>query len=136
MRQGLLPRPCARWPRIVKPAGSGAGQNVTLNGSTSDAARGRTLSSYSWTAVNGSPSFVGATNGPSATVAVPAAGRVTVRLEVTDDIGSTDLQEVTLGAAASSGSGGGGGGATHPLMLCALGLLLVRSRRPIATCSW
>jgi len=117
-------RPMAR---IVAPAGSGAGQNVSLNGSTSDAARNRTISSYSWTPVSGSPTFVGATDGPNVIVAVPASGQVKVRLAVADDLGSTDAQEVTLGKAPSSG--GGGSGATHPLMLLALGLLLARRRR-------
>ena len=121
--------------RIVAPSGSGAGKNVSLNGNTSDAARGRTLSNYSWTAVSGNPAFLGATNGPSATVAVPAAGWVTVRLEVTDNVGRTDAEEVTLGTAATS-DGGGGGGATHPLLLFSLSLLLVRPRRPIASPYW
>ena len=85
-------RPMAR---IVKPAGTGAGQNVTLNGSSSDAARGRSVSSYAWTAVSGSPVFVGATNGAMATVAVPERGLVTVRLTVTDDLGRADTQEET-----------------------------------------
>lgn len=109
--------------RIVKPAGTGAGQNVTLDGSISDAARNRTIISYAWTGVSGNPVFVGATNGSSATVAVPASGRVTVQLAVTDDANRTDAQEVTLG------SSGGGGGAIHPLMLLTLGLLLARRRR-------
>lgn len=115
-------RPMAR---IVVPDGTGAGQNVTLNGSSSAAARNRTITSYSWTAVSGNPTFVGATNGSSATVAVPASGKVTIRLTVTDDASRTDAQEVTLGISSS----GGGGGATHPLVLLALGLLLARRRR-------
>ncbi len=118
-------RPVAR---IVPPAGAGAGENVTLDGSTSDAALGRIVSSYSWSAVSGSPVFVGPTTGTTATVAVPASGRVTVRLEVTDDAGGTDAQDVTLGSTSSSG-GGGGGGATHPLMLLILSALLWARRR-------
>ncbi|MEO7386646.1 MAG: S8 family serine peptidase, partial [Gammaproteobacteria bacterium] len=116
-------RPMAR---VVKPAGNGAGQNVTLNGSSSDAARNRTLSSYAWSGVSGSPVFVGGTNGQSATVSVPDAGQVVVRLTVTDDQGRPDSRDTTLGIAPSSG--GGGGGATHPLMLVALALLLGRRR--------
>jgi serine protease len=118
-------RPMAR---IVVPDGTdiATGQNVVLDGSTSDAARDRIISSYSWTAVSGNPTFQSATDGPNATVAVSAAGPVTVRLEIADDVGRTDRQEVTLEAAASSG--GGGGGTTHPLMLLTLGLLLARRR--------
>jgi serine protease len=118
-------RPMAR---VVKPGGAEAGRNIALDGSSSDAARNRVISAYAWTGVSGNPVFVGATNGSSATVAVPAVGRVTVRLTVTDDLGRIDASDVTLGAAASSG-GGGGGGAIHPFMLFALALLLGRRRR-------
>lgn len=114
-------RPLAR---IVKPAGSGAGQNVALDGSSSAAARNRTISSYAWTGVSGNPAFVGGTAGPTATVAVPSSGQVTVRLQVTDDAGRTDAREVTLGSAP-----GGGGGAMHPAVLLALALIGGRRRR-------
>jgi uncharacterized protein (TIGR03382 family) len=114
--------------RIIVPDGTevSTGQNVFLDGSNSDAARGRTISRYAWTAVSGSPLFVGATDGPNATVALPAAGSATVRLEIEDNFGQQDIQDVTLEAAASSG--GGGGGASHPLMLLILALLLARRR--------
>lgn len=114
-------RPIAR---IVKPGGSGAGQNVTLDGQGSAAARGRSVTGYAWVAVSGDAFFVGATNEALATVAVPDKGLVTIRLTVSDDLGRTDAQEVTLGAS----SGGGGGGATHPVMLMVLALLLRRRR--------
>lgn len=117
-------RPMAR---IVKPDGTGTGQDVLLDGGDSAAARNRTISSHAWTAVSGDPTFVGATDGANATVTVPAVGLVTVQLTVTDDLGRSDAQEVTLGKAPSSG--GGGGGAIHPLMLLTLGLLLARRRR-------
>jgi serine protease len=118
-------RPMAR---IVAPAGAAAGQNVTLNGSTSGAARNRTVASYAWTGVSGNTAFVGATNGPLVTVAMPASGQVTVRLAVTDDLGRADSSEATLGVVAGGGGGGGGGGSTHPLVLLVLGLLLRRRR--------
>jgi uncharacterized protein (TIGR03382 family) len=69
--------------------------------------------------------YVGATNGAMATVAVPDQGLVTAQLTVTDDLGRTDTQEVTLG---TTSSGGGGGGAIHPLLLLGLALLLGRRR--------
>ena len=78
--------------------------------------------------MSGNPAFVGATNGSTVTVAVPASGQVRVRLAVTDDLGRSDTSEVTLGAAAVGGGGGGGGGMTHPLVLLVLGLLLGRRR--------
>ena len=113
-------RPMAR---VVAPAGTGAGTDVTLNGSVSDAAPTRTISSFAWTAVSGNPRFVTATNGPNVTVAVPDVGQVRVRLGVTDDLGRSDAREVTLGEAPRSG-----GGSTHPLVLLVLGLLLGRRR--------
>jgi serine protease len=116
-------RPMAR---IVEPDGSGAGENVTLDGRASAAARNRTISSYSWTVVSGTASFVGATDGPTATVAVPASGKIDVQLVISDDLGRTDDAAVTLGR---SPGGGGGGGAIHPLALAGLGLL-ARRRRP------
>jgi len=116
-------RPMAR---IVKPDGNGAGQNVTLDGSSSDAARGRSVTGYSWTAGSGDPLFVGGTAGATATVAVPQQGLVTVLLTVTDDQGQTDTQEVTLGT--TSSGGGGGGGVIHPVVLLGLALLLCRRR--------
>lgn len=116
-------RPMAR---IIKPAGSGAGLNVTLDGSSSAAARNRTVSSFSWTVVSGSATFVGATNAPTAIVAVPASGPVEVQLAVSDDLGGADVQEVTLGNAPSSG---GGGGAIHPLILAGLSVLVSYRRR-------
>jgi hypothetical protein len=97
-----------------------------LNGNTSGAARNRTVASYAWTGVSANTTFVGATNGPTVMVAMPASGQVTVRLAVTDDLGRADSSEVTLGVVV--GGGGGGGGATHPLVLLALGLLLGRRR--------
>jgi serine protease len=120
-------RPMAR---VVGPAGSGAGQDVTLNGSTSAAAPGRTLAAYAWSGVSGNPQFVGATNEPTVTVAVPDSGEVKVRLRVTDDLGRTDTRDVTLGEA----PGGGGGGAFHPaallLLLVARGLRRRDAGRP------
>ena len=116
-------RPMAR---VVKPSGSGAGLNVTLDGGSSAAARDRTIVSYAWTGISGDPTFVGTMSGQTATVAVPSSGQVTVQLQVTDDAGRTDAQEVTLGAV----PGGGGGGALHPLLLAGLVLLSARPRRP------
>ena len=95
-------RPMAR---VLKPAGTGAGQSVTLDGSSSAAARSRSISNYAWTPVAGNPAFVGATNGSMATIAVPASGLVTVLLTVTDDAGRTDAREVTLGVADEDGDG-------------------------------
>lgn len=114
-------RPMAR---ISLPAGATAGQNVTLDGNGSEAARGRTIAGYAWTLVSGTGSFVGSSTESSATVAVPPGGRVRVRLEVTDDVGRSDSRDETLGA-----SGGGGGGAVDPMLLLALLVMPARGRR-------
>lgn len=124
-------RPIAR---IASVSGSGAGQNVRLDGSTSAAGRNRTLDQYAWTPVSGDPVFVGATNEPVTTVAVPASGLVTVRLTVTDDVGRSDSRELTLGASSGGGgsgstSGGGGGGGGGAVDLLVPGLLLALARR-------
>lgn len=117
-------RPVAR---IVAPDVTAAGSNVTVNGSSSAAARGRTISAWAWTSVGGNTQFIGAVDGPTTMVAMPASGPVTVRLTVTDDLGRTDVLNETLIARTS---GGGGGGAGHPLQLVVLGLLaLTRWRR-------
>lgn len=121
-------RPIAR---LVKPSGATAGRNVTLDGTGSVVARGRSVASYGWSVVSGTASFVGATDGDSAVVAVPASGLSVVRLDITDDNGATDSAEVPVGttAASSSGGGGGGGGAPDPFLLAALMLLAWKRRR-------
>lgn len=125
-------RPIAR---IASVSGSGAGQNVRLDGSASAAGRNRVVREFAWTSVSGNPAFVGTTNEAVTTVAVPASGLVTVRLTVTDDVGWSDSRELTLGTSAGgggsaggSGSGGGGGGAVD-LLVPGLLLGLVRRRR-------
>ncbi|MEO8444158.1 MAG: S8 family peptidase [Gammaproteobacteria bacterium] len=114
-------RPIAR---IVVPSSTPAGTNVTVIGSSSAAARNRTIAAYNWTAISPGVNFIGSTSGPSAAVAMPASGNVNLRLSVTDDAGRSDSADVTLVATRS----GGGGGLTHPLVLAVLGLLLVRRR--------
>jgi serine protease len=123
-------RPIAR---LVSPTGTTAGRNVTLDGSGSAVARGRSVASYSWSVLSGTASFVGTADGDSAVVAVPAAGLSTVRLDVTDDNGATDSAEVTLGTAATSnsGGGGGGGGAPDPFLLAVLLLVALQHRRQV-----
>lgn len=120
-------RPIAR---LVQPAGTTVGEDVTLDATGSAAARGRSLTRYDWSVVSGAASFVGPADGDTAVIAAPTAGLSTVRLTVTDDNGATDSAEVTLEtmAASSSSGGGGGGGALDPLLLA--GLVLLGRRRP------
>jgi serine protease len=83
---------------VALPATVAAGQNVSLNASSSAAACGRTLSSFAWAYVSPSgnpPAIVGVTTS-SATVIAPTTGSLTVRVTVTDDLGRTDFADVTV----------------------------------------
>jgi serine protease len=96
-----------------------AGNSVSFDGGGSSATSGRAITAYLWTMASGTTqsAFVGATNGPTATVTTGAAGTLKVQLTVTDSAGAQDAKIATVtvdGGASSggSGSGSGGGGAT------------------------
>ncbi len=110
-------RPMAR---IATPASVAGGQNITLDGTGSRAARDRSITGYGWSIVSGTADFVGSSLGSSAVLALPPTGTVRVRLEVVDDLGRRDSKDVTVGG---SSSGGGGGGGSADIWLVA-GLLL------------
>ncbi len=125
-----------------------AGTAVTLGSAGSGATTGRTLTGFQWTLTSGAglASFVGATDGSTATLATSGAGTVVVQLTVTDSTGATGTasQTITVAAApvvvtppntntdgASSGGGGGAMGAGWVLgLLAAAGLLRRRAPRP------
>jgi serine protease len=143
---------------IAAPVSVMAGQNVSLDGSSSAAACNRTLTTYAWTVAPGSvgaPVISGADQ-PIATVQAPNSGSFTLRLTVTDSSGAQDFADVTVTPTAAAttaiaplpgnacptpitvqqvpppaggGSGGGGGGGALVLEIFALALLLAR-RRP------
>ncbi len=92
------------------------GSSVTLSGAGSTASAGRSISSYRWTLVSGagSASFVGATDGSTATLATSAVGPVVVQLMVTDSFGASQSSSQTLSVGAvpvvvTAPAGGGGG---------------------------
>lgn len=121
----------------VSPASPQIGVNVLLNGQSSTAAAGRTLTAYQWAITSGSTlaSFTGATNTATATLSPVAAGTVTVQLTVTDDLGSSHVssQTVTIGSTPPPQPVlESGGGSSSPLALGVLALcavLLGRRRR-------
>jgi len=92
------------------------GTAVTLDGSSSSASTGNTISSYLWTVTSGSTlaSITSSTNASTATLMPTAAGTVIVSLTVTDSAGYSNTTSTTLTAAAAttppatSSSGGGG----------------------------
>ena len=116
------------------------GDTITLDGSGTVVYGGHTIVSYRWTITDGasitsfigenntrsalsagtkmsasSASFIGATNGPSATLRATGAGNVTVQLAVTDDTGATatgstsfTIAAAPVAAPVAAGSGGGG----------------------------
>jgi len=116
-------RPMAR---IADPDNATAGETITLNGTASAAARGRSVASYLWSVSGSTANIIGTSTAAIATLQISAAGPVYVQLTVMDDVGAQDSASVTVDAAAGSG-GGGGGGLMHPLLLA--GLLVVGLRR-------
>lgn len=121
----------------------GPGRTLTLDGSQSAAATGRTIASYAWTTVSTSggaatPSFA-TPAAATTTILSPVSGSISVRLTVVDDHGGSDTADLTIDAATSGGnvtapsapataSSGGGGGAMDPALLLALTAALVLGR--------
>ncbi len=119
----------------------GNGKSITIDGSTSSAAAGRTLASYAWTVVAtsggaGTPAIAGPA-AATTTVLSPTTGSYTLRFTVTDNLGATDQADITVQAASSGGgvtstsppattSGGGGALGSE---LFALGLLAAVRRQ-------
>ena len=111
------------------------GVSVTLSGSGSSAAAGRSISSYLWQVVSGSANLVGANNGQTATLTASAIGSVTVRLSVTDNMGLSGTTTALLSAQAvptptpTPTPSTSGGGALGVFWLAGLGLALHGLRR-------
>ena len=119
-----------------------AGNTVTLDGSKSGVATGRT-GTYQWTVVSATlgataPTIVNALQSV-ASVPVQANGTVVLRLTVTDNLGATDTADVSIAMAAATTTGTtttapppsastGGGGAYSWLLMLMSALLLARRR--------
>jgi serine protease len=98
----------------VSPAAPVAGQPITLSGSNSTVAAGRSIAGWQWSLVDGggaASGFAGSTSAASATLQPAAAGTVVVRLVVTDDLGVAVAAQLSVAVAAAPAapvSGGGG----------------------------
>ncbi len=121
----------------VNPAAPIAGQPVTLSGSSSTVAPGRSIAGWQWSLVDAGSTggaFSGSTAGPSATLQPAAAGTATVRLVITDDLGVAVATQLSIAVAAAPVApptpSGGGGGAMSWLWLLALSLATMALARP------
>ena len=111
---------------VIAPVGTVApGSSLTLDGRGSAAVGGASITAYQWSQVSGPPATLGATNGPTLAVTLPAGARDdwVFRLLVTDSAGRSADNYVTV----TTRSGGGdwhddddGGGSTG--LLWGLGL--------------
>ena len=124
-------------PRIALSPGSPiVGQTLTLSGSASSVASGRSIAAYQWAIVSTGGivgSFIGATNGTSASITPSAAGQFSVSLTVTDNTGvqatSTSVVSVSAPVLAPNSSGGGALGAGWLVLLLAACVALRRTMR-------
>jgi serine protease len=121
----------------------GPGAALTLDGSRSGVATGRTAS-YQWTVLSTSTATATIQN-PTlavATVTAPSQGTVNLRLTVTDNLGASDTANLTFTVASTGGSSsstapppstamssGGGGAVGWPLLLGLAILFGLRARR-------
>ncbi len=125
----------------TSPAAPIAGQALTLSGSNSTVAAGRSIAGWQWSLVDAGSTgsvFDGATNAATATLQPAAAGTVTVRLVVTDSLGAAVAAQQSVSVAAAPApppapASGGGGALSWPwllaLLLAVIGLARSPSRR-------
>jgi serine protease len=92
-------------------------ETITVDGTASGAARGRSIAAWQWSVSGGSAQIVGTSTGATATLQFSAAGTANLQLTVTDDVGGMDTTTVEIGPRSG---GGGGGGLMHPLLLVLL----------------
>jgi serine protease len=89
---------------LLTPGSVSGGQSVLLDASQSAAACGHSIHSYSWSVIEGSGTFSGATTHPTATVTAPTSGSFTVQVTVTDFAGRSDSAQVVVSASAATTS--------------------------------
>jgi serine protease len=134
---------------VSAPSTAAAGATVSLAGTGSLGADGRTIDGYEWSIVSGATALSALTGGQTSFVAPAAGATVVVRLTVTDDAGRRDSADATvqvLGATPTPPpspppapppptpdpgglSRGGGGGPFDPLALALATALAWRMRR-------
>jgi serine protease len=118
-----------------------AGRTLTLDGSASAAAAGRTIASYAWTVVSATDGaatpVIQSANQALATVVTPSQGTITLRLTVTDSSASSDSALVSINGVGDStttspptvAAESGGGGSADLLWLLVLALQWLALRR-------
>jgi serine protease len=119
-------------------AGASGGRQVTLDGSHSAAAAGRSITGFMWavasTSGGAAAPVIAAPAQALTTVPRPSSGSFSLRLTVTDNMGSSDSAVVTVLASGGSTStspppaaddGGGGGGMLSILSLTIAAMLLL-----------
>lgn len=102
---------------VAVPAVVSAGQNVSLDAAGSAGSCGRSLTSFGWAVIDplGNPPPVMGADSAMATVIAPAAGSITLRLTVTDNLGQTDFADVIIDpSSANSSAPAAAGGAACP----------------------
>ena len=126
---------------VVSDASPTVGTVVTVDGTGSTASAGRTIVAYAWTLTSGGAlaSWLGATDGTTATLATRAAGVAVVQLTVTDSANArhSSTQMITVAAepvvvtppAPEGGGGGGGALAWGWLLGLALAVRVLSKRR-------
>lgn len=124
------------------PTNPAAGQVVTLDGTGSTAASGRSITAFQWRIVSSGgivSGFGSSATASSVSLTPTAAGSVTVGLTVTDSSGATsdttrviDVAAATVVTPPPTSSGGGGGALGLPwlLLLAAAGVAARRVRTP------
>jgi serine protease len=97
---------------LIAPVGNAApGSVVTLDGRLSVALAGAAITGYAWSQVSGPAVTLQNRDSALASAALPgAAGTFVFRLAVTDDLGRTGEDHVTVTSTAASASGGGASG--------------------------
>lgn len=114
------------------------GQRLSLDASGSSAAPGAGVASFAWRQLSGATLSLSDTSRPGLQVQLPGApGEFVLQLTVTDTLGRSASERVTLTATGESvgvvvaggGSGGGGGGADGAWVAAVLALLVLAARR-------
>jgi serine protease len=125
------------------PSSITVGVAADIDARASFASNGHTIASYAWTAVGvtGATPVFGNASQPLTTVQVSGASTFTLRLTVTDNLGTQDTADVAMAApapvdpppvtppAAAPSGGGGGGGSLGWLMIALLSIAISASRR-------
>ena len=122
---------------VIAPVGLLApGSSLTLDGRASAAIAGASIASYQWSQVSGPPATLGAANGPTLAVTLPAGVRAdwVFRLLVTDSAGRSADNYVGVSTRVADDDDDDGGGATGlawglGLWALALGAWATRRRR-------